>query len=81
MPYFRLFNPLSQSRRFDPEGRFIRHWLPELAGLDDKAIHNPADGLFAPAGYPRPILDLGQSRARVLAAFRALPCAAPEGGP
>lgn len=42
VPYFRLFNPLSQSERFDPRGEFIRHWLPELAGLERKAIHDPS---------------------------------------
>ncbi|MBF8740103.1 deoxyribodipyrimidine photo-lyase [Pseudomonas guariconensis] len=73
VPYFRIFNPISQSRRFDPQGQFIRHWLPELEGLDDKAVHEPGGSgdLFA-APYPRPIVDLGNSRARALAAFQAL---------
>jgi len=67
-------NPISQSQKFDPEGRFIRHWLPELAGLNKRDIHDPASlgGLFAPAGYPRPIVDLSRSRERALAAFRNL---------
>ncbi|KAF1054937.1 MAG: Deoxyribodipyrimidine photo-lyase [Stenotrophomonas maltophilia] len=74
VPYFRLFNPISQSQRFDPKGRFLREWLPELRGLDDKAIHDPSrQGLFGPADYPQPIVDLGQSRERALAAFRDLP--------
>ncbi|WPC05930.1 deoxyribodipyrimidine photo-lyase [Pseudomonas benzenivorans] len=76
VPYFRLFNPVSQSQRFDPQGRFIRHWLPELAGLDDKAIHEPSrvrGGLFDALDYPRPIVDLGHSRERALAAFKNLP--------
>ncbi len=75
VPYFRLFNPISQSQRFDPEGHFLRHWLPELQGLSRRDIHNPSalGGLFAPANYPTPIVDLGESRARVLAAFRDLP--------
>ncbi|MEX6501739.1 deoxyribodipyrimidine photo-lyase [Pseudomonas zhanjiangensis] len=75
VPYFRLFNPISQSQRFDPHGRFIRHWLPELAHLDDKAIHSPASlgELFAAADYPRPLVDLKRSRERALAAFRQLP--------
>jgi deoxyribodipyrimidine photo-lyase len=79
-PYFRIFNPLSQSQRFDPDGRFIRHWLPELSGLSNKDIHNPAamDGLFGVADYPRPMVDLGSSRARALAAFKRLPHLAPE---
>ncbi|MDP3979480.1 MAG: deoxyribodipyrimidine photo-lyase [Pseudomonas sp.] len=80
VPYFRIFNPLSQSQRFDPDGRFIREWLPELTGLNNKNIHNPAamGGLFGVADYPRPIVDLGSSRARALAAFKHLPQRAPE---
>ncbi|HCL4097052.1 TPA: deoxyribodipyrimidine photo-lyase, partial [Pseudomonas aeruginosa] len=74
VPYFRLFNPLSQSERFDPRGEFIRHWLPELAGLERKAIHDPSSlGLFAGVDYPRPMVDLKASRERALAAFRNLP--------
>ncbi|WP_447593344.1 deoxyribodipyrimidine photo-lyase [Aquipseudomonas campi] len=75
VPYFRLFNPISQSQRFDPEGRFIRHWLPELADLGNRDIHNPAGagGLFGPAGYPAPIVDLASSRDRALQAFKNLP--------
>ena len=80
VPYFRIFNPLSQSRRFDPDGGFIRQWLPELTGLNNKDIHNPAamGGLFGVMDYPRPMVDLGSSRARALAAFKRLPQRAPE---
>ena len=75
VPYFRIFNPLSQSERFDPEGRFIKHWLPELADLSKKDIHNPsiAGGLFGVADYPRPMVDLKKSRERALTAFKNLP--------
>ncbi|MDW3714662.1 MULTISPECIES: deoxyribodipyrimidine photo-lyase [unclassified Pseudomonas] len=74
-PYFRIFNPVSQSQRFDPQGVFIRQWVPELAGLDAKDIHDPAarGGLFLPAGYPQPVVDLSSSRDRAIAAFRNLP--------
>ncbi|MDD0841672.1 deoxyribodipyrimidine photo-lyase [Pseudomonas sp. Gutcm_11s] len=74
-PYFRIFNPISQSQKFDPDGRFIRRWLPELAHLDDRDIHNPAalGGLFGAANYPQPIVDLSASRARALQAFKSLP--------
>ncbi|WP_271410771.1 deoxyribodipyrimidine photo-lyase [Pseudomonas sp. Q1-7] len=70
-PYFRIFNPINQSQKFDPDGRFLRHWLPELAHLDSRAIHNPAGlgGLFGVAGYPPPLVDLAASRERALAAF------------
>lgn len=80
VPYFRIFNPLSQSQKFDPDGRFIRHWVPELVGLNKRDIHNPAapsatlgGGLFGLADYPRPIVDLARSRDRALAAFKNLP--------
>ena len=75
VPYFRIFNPLSQSERFDPEGRFIKHWLPELAALNKKEVHNPASagGLFGVADYPAPIVDVKQSRERALSAFKSLP--------
>ncbi|TLX56437.1 hypothetical protein DN824_15715 [Stutzerimonas nosocomialis] len=58
---------------FDPQGRFLRHWLPELAGLDDRAIHDPVAraGLFKTPYLP-PIVDLAQSRERVLSAFKNL---------
>ena len=74
-PYFRIFNPIAQSEKFDPEGVFIKRWLPELAGLNKKQIHNPgaAGGLFGVASYPAPIVDLSASRGRALAAFKALP--------
>ena len=80
VPYFRLFNPISQSQRFDPEGRFIRRWLPELASLSNRDIHNPAGagGLFGTPGYPAPIVDLASSRDRALQAFKNLPRAEPD---
>ena len=75
VPYFRIFNPLSQSERFDSEGQFIKHWLPELAALNKKEVHNPASagGLFGVANYPAPIVDLKKSRERALSAFKSLP--------
>lgn len=74
-PWFRIFNPLSQSEKFDPTGSFIKHWLPELNDLDRQQVHNPKApcGLFDRVDYPVPIVDLGRSRARALAAFRQLP--------
>jgi deoxyribodipyrimidine photo-lyase len=57
-PYFRIFNPWLQQKRFDPECIYIKKWLPELAGLAPKAIHEIADGdLFHPSSYPRPIVE------------------------
>jgi deoxyribodipyrimidine photo-lyase len=81
-PYFRIFNPLSQSEKFDAEGVFIKHWLPELAGLNKKEVHNPANvgGLFGVADYPSPIVNLSTSRQRALAAFKNLPSRQTAGG-
>jgi len=70
-PYFRIFNPVTQSERFDPEGRFLRQYLPELAGLDDRSLHAPEAA--RPAGYPLPIVDLAFGRERALAAFKQSP--------
>ncbi|MCU0122074.1 deoxyribodipyrimidine photo-lyase [Pseudomonas sp. B2M1-30] len=80
-PYFRIFNPLSQSEKFDSEGLFIKHWLPELSGLNKKEVHNPASagGLFGVADYPAPIVNLSTSRERALATFKNLPARASYG--
>jgi deoxyribodipyrimidine photo-lyase len=67
-PYFRIFNPVSQSERFDPNGEFIRKWVPELAHLPNKHIHNPP----ALDNYPRPIVDLAASRKDTIARFAQL---------
>lgn len=67
-PYFRIFNAISQSQKFDGDGEFIRQFVPELAGLDDKHIHEP--GGRRPECYPAPIVDLKSSRQRAITAFR-----------
>lgn len=75
VPYFRIFNPISQSQKIDPDGRFIRQWLPEIAHLDNQAIHAPhLSPQLCPAAldYPAPMLDLAASRERAMAAFAAL---------
>lgn len=74
VPYFRVFNPVTQSQRFDPKGEFIREWLPQLSHLDAREIHEPwrAGGLFGVADYPAPIVDLKQSRERAIQAFDGL---------
>ncbi|KAJ9605643.1 DNA photolyase phr1 [Cladophialophora chaetospira] len=73
-PYFRIFNPLLQSEKFDPEGDYIRRWIPELAGIKDKGIHDPyARGQAKVAernGYPRPVVDHKESRERALTRYK-----------
>lgn len=78
-PYFRIFNPVAQARRFDPRGEYLRRWIPEIAELPDRYIHAPwtapADvlagaGVQLDATYPAPILDLPATRRRALAAYQ-----------
>lgn len=71
-PYFRIFNPISQSRKFDPQGQYIRRFVPELATLQGDDIHEPwkHDSLYENPGYPRPIIDHAQARQRALKAFK-----------
>ena len=72
-PYFRIFNPVTQSRRFDPRGTYLRRWLPELRGLGDDAIHAPWEQGVRVEGYPAmPIVDLAQGRDEALARLSAL---------
>ncbi|SES00016.1 deoxyribodipyrimidine photo-lyase type I [Vreelandella subterranea] len=71
-PYFRIFNPTTQSTRFDPNGDFIAHWLPELAALPTKARHAPPRDLLTQLDYPAPIVDHKAARQRALDAFKAL---------
>jgi deoxyribodipyrimidine photo-lyase len=74
-PYFRVFAPVSQSRRFDPDGTFIRKYVPELAELDNDAIHAPWESApleLKRLGYPRPLVDHAKSRITAIALFRNL---------
>lgn len=74
-PYFRIFNPISQSERFDPEGEFIRQYCPELKELDNHAIHDPhqrAPLLMEKIDYPKPIVDLKITRQFAIDIFRHL---------
>ena len=74
-PYFRIFNPVTQSRRFDPKGAFIRRYLPELANYDDARIHAPWEvpaheqarlGCVIGRDYPAPVVDHARARTRTL---------------
>ncbi len=70
-PYFRVFNPVSQSQKFDPDGAYIRRWLPELRGVPLPFIHAPWTMDSPPRDYPPPIADHAFARERALAAFGA----------
>ena len=71
VPYFRIFNPISQSKKFDENGDYLRKWLPEIAHLDAKTIHEPyAKNPDLQLDYPHPIVDLKMSRVRAIEAFK-----------
>ena len=69
-PYFRIFNPITQSTNFDKEGSFIKKYVPELKDLDKSVIHNPPKEHRKYCNYPEPILDLKESRLRAIEAFK-----------
>jgi deoxyribodipyrimidine photo-lyase len=73
-PYFRVFNPVTQSLKFDPQGEYLRRWLPELREAPVKTLHEPwtDPGLLKRSGYPAPILDMAVSRDDALAAYRTM---------
>ncbi|MFU8838393.1 MAG: cryptochrome/photolyase family protein [Thiohalomonadaceae bacterium] len=80
-PWFRIFNPVLQGQKFDPQGTYVRRWVPELAALPNKHLHQPwrlsaaelvAYGLKLGEDYPSPIVDLSASRQRALARFDAI---------
>jgi deoxyribodipyrimidine photo-lyase len=80
-PFFRIFNPILQGEKFDPDGTYVREYLPELAKLERRYIHKPfeaPDPVLQAAGvelgktYPKPIVDHGFARDRALAAYRAI---------
>jgi deoxyribodipyrimidine photo-lyase len=83
-PYFRVFNPSGQGERFDPDGAYVRRWVPELAKLPDTLIHAPwtagpaelaAAGVVLGRTYPKPIVDHAAARARALDAYAAVKAA------
>ena len=78
-PFFRVFNPVSQGERYDPEGAYVRRWIPELDGVPAAYIHRPWEapgevlkeaGVTLGEDYPEPIVDHGQARDRALAAYQ-----------
>lgn len=84
-PYFRVFNPITQGQKFDSTGEYVRRFVPEIAKMPDKYLHNPWEapahireyaGIDLGKTYPKPIVDLKASRLRALDAFKSL--ASPE---
>jgi len=80
-PFFRIFNPILQGTKFDPDGSYTRRYVPELSALPDRYLHNPWDcpeeilkisGVELGTTYPRPIIDHAAGRNRALAAFQTL---------
>ncbi|CAN0454834.1 unnamed protein product [Scytosiphon promiscuus] len=80
-PYFRIFNPVTQSKKFDPKGRYIKQWLPELSKLEGDALHDPssaraedlaAAGVVLGEHYPEAIVELKATRERALNAYKTL---------
>ncbi|MBW6424770.1 DNA photolyase family protein [Rhizobium sp. XQZ8] len=80
-PFFRIFNPILQGEKFDPDGDYVREHVPELAKLDRKYIHKPFDapkdvlekaGIELGKTYPKPVVDHGFARDRALAAYRKI---------
>ena len=84
-PYFRIFNPVLQGRKFDPDGDYVRHFVPELAHVEARFIHAPweapadilrAAGVTLGTTYPKPIVDLAAGRQRALDAYAMIRTAA-----
>ena len=80
-PYFRIFNPVTQSKKFDPNGDYIKKYVRELKDIPSNIIHMPSDydaetlkshGLILGENYPSPIVDLSITRDRALSAFKEL---------
>jgi deoxyribodipyrimidine photo-lyase len=86
-PWFRIFNPVTQSRRFDPEGEYIRRWVPELLRVAGDAVHAPwelgpleqqAAGCAIGRDYPAPIVRHDEARERTLARYKAARSESPQ---
>jgi deoxyribodipyrimidine photo-lyase len=80
-PFFRIFNPVRQGEKFDPQGYYVKRWVPELQALPARYVHQPWDlpeamarelGFQPGRDYPRPLVDLAASRQRALAAYKTM---------
>lgn len=86
-PYFRIFNPVTQGLKFDPDGHYVRRWVPELARLSNELLHAPwmapasdleAAGIKLGETYPLPIVDHGEARSKAMAGYESVKAAAAE---
>ena len=68
-PYYRIFNPVLQGSKFDPEGVYVKRWVPELQSVPAEHIHAPWGMPMPPKNYPAPMVDHGMARTRAMAAF------------
>ena len=80
-PYFRIFNPILQGKKFDPKGDYVRKFIPTLIKIPDKCVHSPWEmsideqekyNFKIGKDYPSPIVDLSDTRKRALAAFKSI---------
>lgn len=80
-PFFRIFNPITQGKKFDSKGEYTRKYVPELSALPDKYLHSPWEapaevlqdaGIEIGKTYPKPIVDLALSRQKALDAYKAI---------
>ncbi len=69
-PWFRIFNPVAQGERFDPDGAYVRRWVPELAAATGRAVHRPWEAPLVAPDYPPPIVDHAERRQLALARYR-----------
>lgn len=71
-PYFRIFNPMTQGKKFDPDGEYVRRWVPELTDVPARHVHTPWEMAEPPAGYPAPLVDHAAERLESLRRYEAI---------
>jgi deoxyribodipyrimidine photo-lyase len=71
-PYFRIFNPMTQGKKFDPDGQYVRRWIPELADVPAKHVHTPWEMADPPADYPAPLVDHAEERRESLRRYEGI---------
>lgn len=71
-PYFRIFNPTTQGKKFDPDGTYVRRWIPELADVETRHVHEPWKLDEQPTGYPLPLVDHAEERKESLRRYEAI---------